>query len=969
MAHARPGSSGSSALPSKEQSLFKNMVSLYEHKHFKKAIKQADLILKKCPDHGETLSMKGLVLSNMRPEQKQEAYELAKRGLRCDLKNYVCWHVLGLIYRADKDYFEASKCFSQAVRLCPGNFQILRDLSNLQIHERNLEGFRETRRQILATRSQFIREWTAFALANHLCGSLDVAHDLLAEVEKQFEDAKDMDAYDKSEMILYSASILEQRGRLEDCLKYLKEREEKITDKMSMLEMQGRLALQLNRREEARQAFADLFKRNKDNDIYALCLLACDEDHELRRLCKLPIPQAEETRETACIELVPGCLASTGEGRAGWLPSAETRKALRRFAKLDPEVVPLTGWKRRRNSTPSPLFVVTRVPTDAEQDRLISFFEGLKTEYGKACSLPSYLVLSFLSGERFQRCLDAFLRPALRKGVVSLFSSLRRLYAPDRVPLVTALLESYVFHLEQDVSTFGPPGGSLAENGAAAARWGKREDVAPPAAASLLEDPASASKDEARLEGEMPMCLLYTYMLLAQHYDFLGWTDKALAVVGKAIQHTPTLVDLYLVKGRIYKHAGAYKEACDWHEMARSLDLADRYLNTKACCYLLRVNRSEEAASVAKLFSRQSDADGLHSMQCMWFEQKLGKCHLRNNEVGRALFEFNAVLKHFHDIKEDQFDFHPYCLRKFAYRAYISFLRMQNKLTSHMFFRRAARHFVRILLSLHDGELDLAKARAHAAQAQAAEQKADGSKKKSRQAAQVNNGQAATDAANKEDVSGAKILEKDPLETASEVVNQLLDTCGSDPHTHVLHYHVASRKKKTLASLLAVVRLWRLVERSRLNSRVIPLLLHFCRTASLEDIPEAYTEMAREVLEEVFGEPVVTTDALRAAGEKYWESVVDACKKNPWDFRLRRAAVEALAFTKQPISADLPFLAFQAFPRGVSEDALRFQSSMPTLRECEKLLEVLSKYETAKSATVSLKAICKARFPLAEKFC
>lgn len=58
------------------------------------------------------------------------------------------------------------------------------------------------------------------------CGSLDVAHDLLAEVEKQFEDARDMDAFDKSEIILYSASILEQSGRLEDCLKYLREREQ-----------------------------------------------------------------------------------------------------------------------------------------------------------------------------------------------------------------------------------------------------------------------------------------------------------------------------------------------------------------------------------------------------------------------------------------------------------------------------------------------------------------------------------------------------------------------------------------------------------------------------------------------------------------------------------------------------------------------------------------------------------------------
>ncbi|CBZ54448.1 putative N-terminal acetyltransferase complex subunit NARG1 [Neospora caninum Liverpool] len=966
MSKSRTGTSGTNALPSKEQSIFKNLVYLYEHKHFKKAIKQADVILKKCPDHGETLSMKGLVLSNMRPENKEEAYELAKRGLRCDLKNYVCWHVLGLIYRADKDYFEAAKCFTQAVRLSPGNFQILRDLSNLQIHERNLEGFRETRRQILATRSQFIREWTAFALANHLCGSLDVAHDLLSEVEKQFEDAKDMDSFDKSEIILYSASILEQAGRFEDCMKYLKEREERITDKMSMLEMQGRLALHCGQREEGRKVYSALFKRNMDNDVYALCLLACHDDPELARLCKLPIRDSAHDGAAgrgACVELLPGCLASTGEGRAGWLPGAENRKARQRLGLLDPNVIPFTGWKRRRNSTPSPLFVVTRVPTDAEQDRLIHFFDGLKSEYGKVCSLPSFLVLSFLTGDRFQSRLDAFLRPALRKGVVSLFSSLRRLYTPDRIPLITALLESYVYHLEQDVSTFGPAGGSLVENGIHSSRWEKREDEAANPVDSFLEN--AASSDNKEREGEMPMCLLYSYMLLAQHYDFLGRTDKALAVVDKAIKHTPTLADLYLVKGRIYKHAGAYKEACDWHEIARSLDLADRFLNTKACCYLLRVNRAEEAETVAKLFSRQSDADGLHSMQCMWFEQKTGKCHLRNNSIGPALYEFNAVLKHFRDIREDQFDFHPYCLRKFAYRAYISFLRMQNKLTSHLFFRRAARQYVRTFLALHDGELDLEKARARAAEAHAVEQKAEGKKKKNRSAAQTNNGAATTDAGSK-DSSGARVLEAEPLEAASQVVEQLLDASAADQQTHVLHYHVAARKKKTLAMLLAVVRLWRLAEKDRLTPRLVPLLLHFCRTASLDDLP--YLEMAKEALAEIFGSAPENTAALRATGDAYWQSVVGACQRNPWNFRLRRAAVEAHAFTQQPITPDLPFLAFQPFPAGVSEDALRLQPDMPTLRECEKLLEVLSKHASAKPAAEALKAICKQRFALAENF-
>lgn len=68
-------------------------MKLYESKQYKKAIKAADQILKKCPDHGETLAMKGLTLNYM--DKKEEAYDLVRKGLRCDLKSHVCWHVYG----------------------------------------------------------------------------------------------------------------------------------------------------------------------------------------------------------------------------------------------------------------------------------------------------------------------------------------------------------------------------------------------------------------------------------------------------------------------------------------------------------------------------------------------------------------------------------------------------------------------------------------------------------------------------------------------------------------------------------------------------------------------------------------------------------------------------------------------------------------------------------------------------------
>ena len=80
-------------LPSKEAGLFKTVVRGYETKQYKKGLKTAELILRKHPQHGETLSMKGLIYFNT--ERTKEAYDLARQGLRCNVRSHVCWHVFG----------------------------------------------------------------------------------------------------------------------------------------------------------------------------------------------------------------------------------------------------------------------------------------------------------------------------------------------------------------------------------------------------------------------------------------------------------------------------------------------------------------------------------------------------------------------------------------------------------------------------------------------------------------------------------------------------------------------------------------------------------------------------------------------------------------------------------------------------------------------------------------------------------
>ena len=58
--------------------------------------------------------MKGLTLNYL--GRKEEAYEYVKRGLKNDLMSHVCWHVYGLLQRADHKYDEAIKCYRNALK-------------------------------------------------------------------------------------------------------------------------------------------------------------------------------------------------------------------------------------------------------------------------------------------------------------------------------------------------------------------------------------------------------------------------------------------------------------------------------------------------------------------------------------------------------------------------------------------------------------------------------------------------------------------------------------------------------------------------------------------------------------------------------------------------------------------------------------------------------------------------------------
>ncbi|XP_070236341.1 N-alpha-acetyltransferase 16, NatA auxiliary subunit isoform X7 [Bos indicus] len=255
-------------LPPKENNLFKRILKCYEQKQYKNGLKFCKMILSnpKFAEHGETLAMKGLTLNCL--GKKEEAYEFVRKGLRNNVKSHVCWHVYGLLQRSDKRYDEAIKCYRNALKLDKDNLQILRDLSLLQIQMRDLEGYRETRYQLLQLRPTQRASWIGYAVAHHLLKDYEMALKLLEEFRQTQQVPPSKIDYEYSELILYQNQVMREADLFQESLEHIETYEKQICDKLLVEEIKGEMLLKVGRLKEASEVFKNLIDRNAENWCY-----------------------------------------------------------------------------------------------------------------------------------------------------------------------------------------------------------------------------------------------------------------------------------------------------------------------------------------------------------------------------------------------------------------------------------------------------------------------------------------------------------------------------------------------------------------------------------------------------------------------------------------------------------------------------------------------------------------------------
>jgi tetratricopeptide (TPR) repeat protein len=246
------------------------------------------------------------------------------------------------------------------------------------------------------------------------------------------------------------------------------------------------------------------------------------------------------------------------------------------------------------------------------------------------------LIKILAAGDVFKTRLTKYMRPLIIKGVVSLVNGMKWIYKDAAKSQI-----------------FGEVLTSMCQ--------------------TMENEMALSPEDE---EEQDPTVQMWLYSFLAQHNLRSANATEALKYIEKAISHTPTVVELYLIKGKILQYGGNRAAAVACTEVGRNLDLADKYLNSLSAKYAFRTNDVTKANELIGLFAREDEKGELnvHQMQTMWYEDHQGRAYYRQGNYRLALKNFCWIKKHLETIAEDCEDFSGYSFRKGSYNQYLQLL-------------------------------------------------------------------------------------------------------------------------------------------------------------------------------------------------------------------------------------------------------------------------------------------------------
>ncbi|KIR73584.1 peptide alpha-N-acetyltransferase [Cryptococcus deuterogattii CA1014] len=694
-------------LPDKENKLFRELLTQYELKQYKKGLKVADTILKKFPNHGETLAIKALTLHSSLPDpptassmpKREEAEAMARLAVKKDITSHITWHVLGILAKNRKDWDEASRAFAMARRQDPDNIPLIRDSIALLTHTRQYDAAVQVRHHYTVLRPQIRSAWLGLVIAHELAGDREEAiktYDLYQSAVQN----DGANAQEKAQILLHIIQLCVDAGRNEEALDRLEKgtKQGVISPRGEVSQIKADILTALGRTDEALQTYQDLLKQNPDNLAY-----------------------------------YRGYFKTKGIDIAGPLDDA-TRASLLQSLDEFSQTFP-------RSSAPR------RLALDVAQGKL------------------SLIDLR----DKFRELARAYIIKGLERGVPSLFVDIKSIYSDQqKMTAVGEIVEDIIQKLEKD--------STLSNDGT----------IAP------------------------PTVLLWAYYYLALHLAHplnpIPSYSRSLQLLSLALDHTPTLPELYMAKAIVLKRSGDPLGTAHEMEKARLLDGQDRFLNGKAAKYWFRAGDIEKAEQLLGMFTKKdvTPAQDLTDLQSLWFLQESGDAYRLNGNIGMALKRYQTVAKVFQEYEDDQYDFHGYCARRMTFQAYTHLLKYEENLRSHPGYAKAALAAIDIYLRVNDDPsiIEEKLTPEQEAERKKAAKKAQKAEQKAKKAAAASGEKKEEAPLPDDDPDGQKLLKSETLlDDALKLWKPLEAKQGERVEVWLAGYEIYMRKKMFLAAL------------------------------------------------------------------------------------------------------------------------------------------------------------------------
>ena len=174
------------------------------------------------------MALKGLSLLGLK--DKENAEKLIKDSLKLGFKNAICWHFYAIFNKETKNYSQSIKCYLQSHKNDPENYNVLRDISYLQLFLGKFNDFAEFSKKALSLRPTLNSNWIAYAFSQYLIGDYDNALYLINKIEDmQKENIKKQEV---NQIYLFKGEILLKLNKYDDCIKELTSNlDKKCTDR------------------------------------------------------------------------------------------------------------------------------------------------------------------------------------------------------------------------------------------------------------------------------------------------------------------------------------------------------------------------------------------------------------------------------------------------------------------------------------------------------------------------------------------------------------------------------------------------------------------------------------------------------------------------------------------------------------------------------------------------------------------